>query len=84
VGGVGAALKIVQQIHLIPDPRFAVVHIQGQHRATGNGAVLTAAFSEKATNETTYVLNGILGALFQFAVFLNRLGGADGGADPLA
>ena len=82
MGGVDAALKVVEQVDLVPDPRFAIVHIQGEHGAAEHHAVLAPALPELTAHEAAHVLDVVLGALLQLAVLLHGLRGADGGADP--
>ena len=64
-----------------PDVRAAIVHIQRQHGTAQHHAVLAAAFPEGTADEATNILNGVLGAFLQLAVFLHGFGGADGDAD---
>ena len=82
MGGVDAALKVVEQVDLVPDPRFAIVHIQGEHGAAEHHAVLAPALSKLTAHEAAHILDAVLGALLQLTVFLHGFGGADGGADP--
>ena len=84
MGGVDAALKVVEQVDLVPDPRLAVVHVQGEHGAAEHHAVLAPAFPELTAHEAAHILDVVLGALLQFAVFLHGFRGTDGGTDLLA
>ena len=82
MGGVDAALKVVEQVDLVPDPRLAVVHIQCEHGAAEHHAVLAPALPELTAHEAAHILDVVLGALLQLAVLLHGFRGADGGADP--
>ena len=84
MGGVDAALKVVEQVDLVPDPRLAVVHVQGEHGAAEHHPVFAPALPELTAHEAAHILDVVLGALLQFAVFLHGFCGTDGGADPLA
>ena len=84
MGGVDAALKVMEQVDLVPDPRLAVVHIQREHGAAEHHAVLAPALPELTAYEAAHILDVVLGALLQLAVFLHGFRGTDGGADPLA
>ena len=82
MGGVDAALKVVEQVKFVPDSRLAVVHVQGEHGAAEHHAVLAPALPELTAHEAAHILDVVLGALLQLAVLLHGLRGADGGADP--
>ena len=81
MGGVDAALKVVEQVDLVPDPRLAIVHIQREHGAAEHHAVLAPALPELTAHEAAHILDVVLGALLQLAVFLHGLRGANGGTD---
>ena len=80
VGGIDAALEVVEQRNFIPDVRGAVVHIQGEQRAAQHHAVFAATFPEMPSDEAAHILDAVLLTFFQLAVFLDRFGGADGAA----
>ena len=80
MGGIDAALEIVEQRNFIPDIRGAVVHIQGKQRAAQHHAVFAATFPEMPSDEAAHILYAVLLTLFQLAVFFDRFGGADGAA----
>ena len=82
MGGVDAALKVVEQVNFVPDPWLAIVHVQGEHGAAEHHAVLAPAFPELTAYKAAHILDVVLGALLQLAVFLHGLRGANGGADP--
>ena len=84
MSGVDAAPEIVKQVDLVPDSRLAVVHVQGEHGAAEHHAVFAPAFPELTAHKAAHILDVILGALLQLAVFLHGFRGTDGGADPLA
>ena len=80
MGGIDAALEVVEQRNFIPDVRSAVVHIQGKQRAAQHHAVFAATFPEMPSDEAAHILDAVLLTLFQLAVFFNRFRGADGAA----
>ena len=80
MGGIDAALEVVEQRNFIPDIRGAVVHIQGKQRAAQHHAVFAATFPEMPSDEAAHILDAVLLTLFQLAVFFNRFRGADGAA----
>ena len=80
MGGIDAALEIVEQRNFIPDIRGAVVHIQREQRAAQHHAVFAATFPEMPSDKTAHILDAVLLTLFQLAVFFDRFGGADGAA----
>ena len=80
MGGIDAALEIVEQRNFIPDIRGAVVHIQGKQRAAQHHAVFAATFPEMPSDEAAHILDAVLLTLFQLAVFFDRFRGADGAA----
>ena len=80
MGGIDAALEIVEQRNFIPDIRGAVVHIQGKQRAAQYHTVFAATFPEMPSDEAAHILDAVLLTLFEFSVFLDRFGGADGAA----
>ena len=80
MGGIDAALEIVEQRNFIPDVRGAVIHIQGKQRAAQHHAVFAATFPEMPSDEAAHILDAVLLTFFQLAVFLDRFGGADGAA----
>ena len=80
MGGIDAALEIVEQRNFIPDIWGAVVHIQREQRAAQHHAVFAATFPEMPSDKTAHILDAVLLPLFQLAVFFDRFGGADGAA----
>ena len=82
MGGIDAALKVMEQVDLVPDARLTVVHVQGEHRAAEHHAVFAPAFPELSAHKAAHILDAVLGAFLQLAVFLHGFRGADGGADP--
>ena len=80
MGGIDAALEIVEQRNFIPDVRGAVIHIQREQRTAQNHAVFAATFPEMPSDEAAHILDAVLLTLFQLAVFFDRFGGADGAA----
>ena len=80
MGGIDAALEIVEQRNFIPDIRGAVVHIKREQRAAQHHAVFAATFPEVTAYKATHILDAVLLTLFQLAVFFDRFGGADGAA----
>ncbi len=80
MGGIDAALEVVEQRDFIPNVRGAVVHIQGEQRAAQNHTVFAATFPELTSDKTAYILDAVLLTFFQLAVFFDRFGGADGTA----
>ena len=80
VGGIDAALEIVEQCNFIPDVRGTIVHIQSKQRAAQHHAVFAATFPEMPSDKTAHILDAVLLTLFQLAVFFDRFGGADGAA----
>ena len=50
----------------------------------GFQSILPAAFPQVASNETAYVLNGILGTFLQLTVLLDRFSGTKRDADLIA
>ena len=84
MGGVDAAVKVVEQVNFVPDSRLFIVHVQSEHGAAEHHAVFAPALPELTAHEAAHVLDVVLGTLFQFAVFLHGFRGTDGRADPLA
>ena len=80
MGGIDAALEVVEQRNFIPDVRSAVVHIKREQRAAQHHAVFAATFPEIPSDKTAHILDAVLLTLFQLAVFFNRFRGADGAA----
>lgn len=80
VGGIDTAFEAVEQGNFVPDPRLAVVHVQGQHGPAQHHTIFTATFPEG----TADILDAVLEAFLQFPVFLDGFRGTDGHADLLA
>ena len=80
MGGIDAALEIVEQRNFLPDVRGTVVHIQREQRAAQHHAVFAATFPEMPSDEAAHILDAILLALFELAVFFDCFGGTDGAA----
>ena len=80
VGGIDAALEIVEQCNFIPDVRGTIVHIQSKQRAAQHHAVFAATFPEVTAHKAAHILDAILLPLFQLSVFFDRFRGADGAA----
>ena len=84
MGGVDAAPEIVEQVNFVPDSRLTVVHVQGEHGTAEHHAVFAPAFPELTAHKAAHILDVVLGALLQLAVFLHGFRGTDSGADSLA
>lgn len=80
MGGIDAALEVVEQRDFIPNVRGAVVHIQGEQRAAQHHAVFAPAFPKVTAHKPAHILDAVLLTLFQLAVFFNRFRGADSAA----
>ena len=78
VGGIDTALEIMKQRNFVPDVRGAVVHIQREQGAAQHHAVFAATFPEMTAHEAAHILDAVLLTLFEFSVFFDRFGGADG------
>ena len=80
MGGIDAALEVVEQRNFIPDVRGAVVHIQREQGAAQHHAAFAPAFPEVSAYKAAHILDAVLLTLFQLAVFFDRFRGADGAA----
>ena len=80
MGGIDAALEVVEQRNFVPDVWGTVIHIQCEQRAAQHHAVFAATFPEMPSDKTAHILYAVLLTLFQLAVFFDRFGGADGAA----
>ena len=80
MGGIDAALEVVEQRNFVPDVWGTIIHIQCEQRAAQHHAVFAATFPEMPSDEAAHILDAVLLTLFQLAVFFDRFGGADGAA----
>ncbi len=65
MGGIDAALEVVEQRDFIPDVRGAVIHIHGEQRAAQHHAVFVATFPEVTANKAAHILDAVPLTLFQ-------------------
>ncbi len=68
MGGIDAALPVVEHDQHIPDVRLGVIHVQCEHGTAEDMAVLTPAFLEMSADKSADILDAVLPAFREASV----------------